>query len=283
MQSIRLGKPKVISVTSGKGGVGKTLTTINLALNARRNGQRVLILDGDFGLANVDVVLGLKARYNIKDVIDGHVTLSDIILDGPQGVHVVPSGSGISSLTSLSYAQKQVLLEQTQSIESAYDLLLVDTGAGISDNVMQFNVAADQVVVVTTPEPHAMTDAYAMIKVLSEQVRNPSIHLLINQAKSADEALKVFSRISEVSQRFLQLRIMQLGHVPYDPEVPMRVLKRRIGSHDIAHTLAGQAWAQLGQRLFGHSHTKSEKRHDDVDIWHRLIVGVPTPSMNLSV
>lgn len=283
MQTSRSVRPSLFSITSGKGGVGKTLTTINLALNARRNGLKVLILDGDFGLANVDVVLGLKARYNIKDVLDGHVSIRDIILEGPQGIHLIPSGSGIASLTSLSHVQKQILLDQTHSIESDYDLILIDTGAGISDSVMHFNKASDEVVVVTTPEPHAMTDAYAMIKVLSEQHPNPKIHLVINQARSIDEGTKVFARISEVALRFLQLRIYHLGHVPYDPDVPMRVLKRRVGSHDVAHTLAGQAWAQLGQKLFGTGVPKIVKKNEPVDLWQRIVVGSHPGSMALGL
>lgn len=269
-------KPTVISITSGKGGVGKTLTSIHLAMNARRRGDRVLLLDGDLGLSNVDVVLGLKARYNIKDVIDGHATLKDIILEGPYGVHIIPSGSGISSLTALSHFQKQILLDQTRDIEGAYDTIFIDTGAGISDCVMHFNRIADRVIVVTTPEPHAMTDAYAMIKVLNEQTENPSVFLLINQARSADESVKVFSRLAEVSQRFLKLKIFHLGHIPYDPDVPMRVLKRRVALSDVAHTLAGQAWAQVAQKVSNVREAKNNFVHEKLDTWHRLLSGPPT-------
>lgn len=276
-------KPTVISITSGKGGVGKTLTSIHLAMNAGRRGARVLLLDGDFGLSNVDVVLGLKARYNIKDVIDGHAGLRDIILEGPHGIHIIPSGSGISSLTNLSHIQKQVLLDQTRDIESAYDTIFIDTGAGISDGVMHFNRIADKVIVVTTPEPHAMTDAYAMIKVLNEQTKSPRVFLLVNQARSAEESLKVFSRLAEVSQRFLQLKIFHLGHIPYDPDVPMRVLKRRVALNDVAHTLAGQAWAQIGQKITNTREDKPSYKLDNTDTWHRLLSGVSAPGPTVSL
>ncbi len=276
-------RPTVISITSGKGGVGKTLTSIHLAMNARRRGGRVLLLDGDLGLSNVDVVLGLKARYNIKDVIDGHASLRDIVLEGPCGVHIIPSGSGISSLTALSPIQKQIILDQTREIQDAYDTIFIDTGAGISDCVMHFNRIADKVIIVTTPEPHAMTDAYAMIKVLSEQTANPSIFLLINQTRSSEESLKVFSRVSEVSMRFLRLKIHHLGHVPYDPDVPMRVLKRRVAFNDVAHTLAGQAWTQIAQKIAGAREDSIRKSHERMDPWYRLVGGVPTPGSTVSL
>jgi flagellar biosynthesis protein FlhG len=276
-------RPTVISITSGKGGVGKTLTSIHLAMNARRRGERVLLLDGDLGLSNVDVVLGLKARYNIKDVLDGHAALRDIILEGPHGVHIIPSGSGISSLTALSHVQKQILLDQTRDIEGAYDTIFIDTGAGISDCVMHFNRLADRVIVVTTPEPHAMTDAYAMIKVLHEQTDHPHIFLLINQARSRDESLKVFSRLSEVSQRFLQLKIFHLGHVPFDPDVPMRVLKRRVALSDVAHTLAGQAWAQVAQKISCAKDARHTSKHEQHDTWHRLLSGPSSLGLTASL
>lgn len=274
MSPIKSSKSTVISITSGKGGVGKTLTSIHLAINARKRGSRVLLLDGDFGLSNVDVVLGLKARYNIKDVLDGHVTLQDIVLEGPFGVHIIPSGSGIASLTALTPIQKQIILDQTREIEGAYDTIFVDTGAGISDGVMHFNRIADKIIVVTTPEPHAMTDAYAMIKVLREQIKDPSIFLLINQTRSSDESLKVFARLAEVSMRFLQLRIHNLGNVPYDPDVPMRVLKRRIAIPDVAHTLAGQAWTQISQKVAGASNERNAGQRGTMDTWQRLVSGI---------
>ena len=241
-------RSRVITVTSGKGGVGKTLTTVNFAMAARKMGLSVLVLDGDLGLANVDIVLGLQARYNIRDVLDGNISLKEIIVDGPLGIRVIPSGSGISSLSSLSYTQKQHILAEVEQLDEQPDIFLIDTGAGISSTVTHFNQAADQVIVVTTPEPHAMTDAYAMIKVLSEEYGVRSVNLLVNQARTADEAQKVFDRLTDVANRFLKVEILYLGSVPNDPQVQRSVMQRRAASESSTLTVAGQAWNQIARK-----------------------------------
>lgn len=241
-------KPRVVTITSGKGGVGKTLTTVNFAMAARKMGHSVMILDGDLGLANVDIVLGLQARYNIRDVLDGIVRLKDIIVEGPAGIRVIPSGSGISSLVNLTYVQKQFILEEIETLDAQPDLLLIDTGAGISTTVTHFNKAADQVIVVTTPEPHAMTDAYALTKVLGEEYGISTVGLLVNQTKSSDEGLKVHERLTEVAKRFLRTKIEFLGCVPTDPQVQRSVMQRRAASESSSLTVAGQAWNQIARR-----------------------------------
>jgi len=237
-----------VTITSGKGGVGKTLTTVNFAMAARKMGHSVMILDGDLGLANVDIVLGLQARYNIRDVLDGIVRLKDIIVEGPAGIRVIPSGSGISSLVNLTYVQKQFILEEIETLDAQPDLLLIDTGAGISTTVTHFNKAADQVIVVTTPEPHAMTDAYALTKVLGEEYGISTVGLLVNQTKSSDEGLKVHERLTEVAKRFLRTKIEFLGCVPTDPQVQRSVMQRRAASESSSLTVAGQAWNQIARR-----------------------------------
>jgi flagellar biosynthesis protein FlhG len=242
--------PLTVSVTSGKGGVGKTLTTVNLAVAARRLGYRVLILDGDLGLANVDVVLGLQAKHNIRDVLDGHASLTDIIVEGPLGIRVIPAGSGITRLANLSSVQRIQLDDHIAALKADYDVLLIDTGAGISESVMGFNEAADKIVVVTTPEPHAMTDAYAMIKVLAEEKGRKSVGLLVNQAAVPGDGLKVHERISEVSRRFLNAKVEYLGHIPFDPQVGKSVMRRQAASEQSTYTLAGQAWTQVAHRIF---------------------------------
>ena len=241
--------PMVLSITSGKGGVGKTLTTVNTAVSLKRMGYSVLILDGDFGLSNVDVVLGLQAKKNIRDVLDGHASLKDIIVEGPMGLKVIPSGSGVASLTQLSHAQRQSLLSQVENFDEPFDVLLIDTGAGIGENVLHFNAQSDQVVVVTTPEPHALTDAYALIKVMSENYSQKTFNLLVNQTRSGEEGLKIFERIAEVANRFLNIEVAYLGHVPLDPQVPKSVMQRRAASEQSTFTLAGQAWNQMARSL----------------------------------
>ncbi len=263
--------PTVVTITSGKGGVGKTLTTVNLAIAARRMGQSVLIFDGDLGLANVDVVLGLTARYNIRDVLDGNAELKDIVVEGPLGIDLIPSGSGISSLTRLSPAKKQQILDQIERLEESYDLLLIDTGAGISENVVHFARAADETVVVTTPEPHAMTDAYALIKVLAEEHDVKSFSLLVNQTRTPEEGLKVSDRIAEVAMRFLNVRVHHLGNVPSDPQVPKSVMQRRAASEQSTFTIAGQAWNQAARKLLGET-AFSQKNANVQDFWRAVLL-----------
>lgn len=270
IRSISTKSPTVIAVTSGKGGVGKTLTSVNLAVAARRAGASVLILDGDLGLANVDVVLGLTARYSLRDVLDGHCALSDIILEGPLGIGVVPSGSGIASLTALTALQRQQMLDHIATLRADYDVIIIDTGAGISDTVMHFNRVADQVVVVTTPEPHSLTDAYAMIKVLAEGKATREPGLLVNMARSSEEGLKVFERLADVSGRFLNLRVNYLGHVPMDPAVPKAVMQRRAASEQSAFTVSGQAWTQIARKLLREASLKS-KSGNVQDLWRHLL------------
>jgi flagellar biosynthesis protein FlhG len=271
--SHRLGS-KSISVTSGKGGVGKTVTTVNLAFAMRRMDLSVLIIDGDFGLANVDVILGLKPRYSIQDVLNGHAELQNIIVEGPNGINIIPSGSGISALCHLSKVQKYNLMEQIENLRESYDIVIVDTGAGINETVLQFNQVVALNLVVTTPEPHALTDAYALIKVLSEKNIRDSYHLLVNQVKSKDEGLKVFERVADVAMRFLNIKIHYAGHVPYDPQVPKSIMQRRAVSNESINTIAGQAWNQLAGELL--NETQGGRNFDKNDegvrrIWRELM------------
>lgn len=241
---------KVVSIASGKGGVGKTLTTINLALAARELGFSVLIIDGDLGLSNVNIVLGLEARYSIYDVLEDRVSLDDIVLTGPLGIKVIPSGSGITKIGSFGYLQKLQMLERFESIKEDYDIIIIDTGAGISPAVLHMNSLAQEVLVVTTPEPHAMTDAYAFIKVMREEKGRNHFGLLANMVKSQDEGLKVVQRITDVSKRFLDAEIRNMGSVPRDPQVQQFLTSGRHLMDKAGHTISGQAWRGVARKLF---------------------------------
>jgi len=262
--------PRVVSITSGKGGVGKTLTTVNFAVVARKMGYSVTILDGDLGMANVDIVLGVQARYNIKEVLDGHVSLKDIIVEGPLGIRVIPSGSGISGLSNLTCVQKQNILDQINQLDEQSDLLLIDTGAGISETVMTLNSSADHVVVVTTPEPHAMTDAYALMKVLSEERGVREVSLLVNQTKSPDEGQKTADRLKGVAAKFLRLEINYVGHVPADVLVARSVMQRRAATEQSVMTLGGQAWSQISRTLLTDLFATS-KDDSNTSVWQSLL------------
>jgi flagellar biosynthesis protein FlhG len=220
--------PRVISVTSGKGGVGKTNVVANLAFAFTELGQKVLVLDADLGLANIDVLLGLTPQYTLEHFFGGKKSLSDILIEGPGGMSIMPASSGVLDLVDLNENQKLFLLAEVERIAERIDVLLIDTGAGIASNVLYFNTAAQEAVVVATPEPTSMTDAYALIKVLSTRCHKKHFLLLINQAGDAREARDVFEKISRVADRFLEsLSIDYLGFIPYDEKLPSAVKHQR--------------------------------------------------------
>lgn len=267
----RVAKPfckKVISIASGKGGVGKTLTTVNFAVAAQRMGLRTLVLDGDLGLANVDVVLGLHAKYHLGDVLEGNVGMEDIILTGPLGVRIIPSGSGFSRLTQLSSVERLRIIDCVQSISETFDLLLIDSGAGISSNVLHLNSLSDRILVVTTPEPHAMTDAYAFIKVMAEEYEVKNFELLVNQTRAQEDGAKVAQRIAEVARKFLAVDVSHLGSVPFDPQLQRFVLSRQAATEHSSCTIAGQEWNKIAQDLLedARKHQKPRER----DFWREF-------------
>lgn len=252
---------KVISIASGKGGVGKTLSTINLALILSQKKKSVLILDGDLGLANVDVVLGLRGRYNISDVISKKVPIKDIIIDGPLGIKIIPSGSGLFELGNLSYLQRIYVLNQLNDLKKEFDFLIIDSGAGISETTLHLNGISTHKIIVTTSEPHAMTDAYAFIKVMTEQYGTDiDVHLLVNLTKSENEGLKIFKKISEVARNFINLDVKYLGDIPFDPQ--LNKLIRGIGSFadQSCHTVSYQAWSGIIDPFLGYVNNLNQKK-----------------------
>jgi flagellar biosynthesis protein FlhG len=261
--------PIVVAITSGKGGVGKTLTTVNLAIATQRIGLKTIVLDGDMGLANVDIVLGLQSRYNINDVLEETITLDKIILDGPLGVRIIPSGSGITKLTQLSYIQKLQLMDELELLDTDFDVMFVDTGAGISENVLHFNSMADQIIVVTTPEPHAIADAYAMIKVMSEQYDKNNFSLIVNMVQSVEEGNRVAGRIADVAKNFLGVDIKIAGSVPVDPQMQYGIVQRRAVSDKTVHTISGQAWTRIANDIFGEYKNEQHSR-DVTEVWREL-------------
>lgn len=214
--------PKVLAVASGKGGVGKTFISVHLASHAARNGQRTLLLDADLGLANVDVMLGLSPLGTIADVLHGGAELSDIMIPVSENLDVLPGGSGLSELTQLD-AQAQIrLLDELEALGSRYDLAIVDTGAGIGDNVLYFVSSAQAALVVLTPDPTSLTDAYALIKVLSKQRDVRRFMVLVNQAEEFDAQL-TFRRLLSVADRYLDVYLDYVGYLPPSKEVQKHI------------------------------------------------------------
>ena len=207
---------RVIAVTSGKGGVGKTNTAVNLALALSRLQRRVLLLDGDMGLANIDVLLGLTPRYTLEHVVNGEKDVMDIVLEGPLGVKILPSSSGISELSEMNKRQQMHLFAELSRIDEDNDYLIIDTGAGISSNVLRFNAAASEVLLVVSPEPTAITDAYALMKLLAIKYHVRDFGLIANSVQSERDGHAVFERLNRVCEQFLQASLSYLGSIPFD-------------------------------------------------------------------
>jgi flagellar biosynthesis protein FlhG len=220
--------PRVIAVTSGKGGVGKTGLSANLASILARKKYRVLLLDADTGLANLDVVLGLCPKYNLYHVLKGEVSMEEALLEGPGGFHILPASSGIQSMTELSPGQKVSLLEILNSWPDKLDFLIVDTAAGISANVMYFNRAAGETLVVVTPEPTSLTDAYALIKILFQHYAKKKFLLVVNMVKNRAEGEEVYRRLNRATDHFLNLALDYLGCIPEDANFKKAVKKQSL-------------------------------------------------------
>lgn len=218
---------RVIAVTSGKGGVGKTNLVANLACLLSRMKKKVLLLDGDTGLANIDVVLGLSPRYNLSHVLREECTLSDALIRGPGGFLILPSSSGIQEMSDLTREQKLVILEELNHLEMDLDYMLIDTAAGIAGNVMYFNLAAREIIVVASPEPTSLTDAYALIKILNQRQGKKRFRLIANMVRSAAEGTEVFCRLNQATEHFLNLSVEYLGHIVMDESLPRAVRQQK--------------------------------------------------------
>jgi len=210
---------RVISVTSGKGGVGKTTLTVNLAVAFAQMGKRVAIFDADLGLANVHILLGIKPKYNMRHVIEDNFKLDEIISEGPLGIKLISGGQGVREMANLGQEQRRLMLRQIDRMEKEVDILLVDTGAGISENVLRFAAFADEVIVVTTPNLAAAADGYSIIKILLEMEPNSKIGLIANQVQSMYHSKNVYNRINAAVQKHLNTTLGDLGYVVTDSNI----------------------------------------------------------------
>ncbi|MFN2355061.1 MAG: MinD/ParA family protein [Desulfopila sp.] len=261
---------RVYSITSGKGGVGKTAVVANTAVTLSRMGKSVLILDADLGLANVDVIFGLAPRYNLNHFFSGEQELEKIMVDGPYGIKILPAGSGIQNFTRLDGHHKMRLLDGLDALHSNFDFVLIDTEAGISENVTYFNTAAQEILVVTTPEPTAITDAYALMKLLSTQFQERRFNLIVNQTHNDEEALDVYRKLTIVSNRYLDISIEYFGSVPTDRQMVDSIRKQRIYVDMHPNSAIAKAFITLANRLCDET-SPSQPKGNLQFFWKKLL------------
>lgn len=249
---------RIITITSGKGGVGKSNTAVNLAVQFRKMGKRVIIFDADFGLANVEVMFGAIPKYNLSDLIYGEKTIREIITDGPMGIGFISGGSGIAGMENLTKGQIVYLIKCLNELNELADVIIVDTGAGISDSVLEFVLASPEVLVVTTPDPSSLTDAYSLLKVL---YGNPNfkrditkLKIVANKANSSEDGQAVFQKLNSVVLQFLQGEIDYLGMIPQDGELETAVRQQKIVSMSAPYSKSARAFEVLASNLINNEH-----------------------------
>ena len=248
LRSMKKQMVKVIAVTGGKGGVGKTNVTLNLAMAMAQMGKRVLVLDADLGLANCDVMLGLRVEKNLSHVLSGEVELDDILIEGPFGIKIVPATSGTQSMTELTPAEHAGLIRAFSELRTPFDVMLVDTAAGISDMVLSFSRASQDVLVVVCDEPSSITDAYALMKILSREHAVQKFKIVANMVRSLREGQELFAKLSRVTDRFLDVTLELVATIPFDENVRKAARKQKAFIDAFPKTPASLAVKTLATR-----------------------------------
>jgi flagellar biosynthesis protein FlhG len=261
---------RVFAVTSGKGGVGKTAVVANTAVLLAKMGKRVLILDADLGLANIDVVFGLAPGHNLNHFFSGEQELDAILVEGPKGIKILPAGSGVQRFTRLDAHEKMRLLEALDAMHNDFDFVLIDTEAGISENVTYFNTAAHEILVVTTPEPTAITDAYALMKLLSTQYHEKHFNLIVNFIKNEEEALDVYRKLTMVANRYLDISIDYIGSIPRDKMMIDAIRKQQVLVELYPESKTSMAFEALARTIMQEPQTLEPKGSIQF-FWKRLM------------
>lgn len=230
MLKVQAPAARVIAVTSGKGGVGKTSISVNLALQFRAQGKRVVVLDADFGLANVEIMLGIRPQYNLADLVFHNMAIEDIITEGPNGIGFISGGSGVQDLVNLDKERIKKLIAKLVKLDSMYDVVIIDTGAGIADSVIEFVLSSPEVLLVVTPEPTSITDAYSLLKAVNRKKdfkrETKSIKVISNRVSNPDEGNEIFDKISIVVSKFLNIQMEYLGYIPNDKRISTAVMEQ---------------------------------------------------------
>lgn len=254
---------RVITVTSGKGGVGKSNMSVNMAIQLSRLGKKVIILDADFGLANVEVMLGTRPKYNMADMIFGGKDIRDVICKGPENIGFISGGSGIKELSNLSKDQISGIINMMYGLDSLADIIIIDTGAGISDAVIAMVLASSEVLLVTTPEPTSITDAYALLKTINKtpgfNAENTRIRMIGNRTLNMSDGYDLYNKLNSVVERFLSMKMEYLGAVPFDVNLTKAVMRQQPVSIAYPNTPAVKSIKAMAKTLIDmeQSETKS--------------------------
>lgn len=244
---------RVIAVTSGKGGVGKSNTAINLAIQFKKKGQRVVILDADFGLANIEIMFGTVPKNNLRDLIYQNMKIKDIITWGPADVGFISGGSGITELYNLSKEYLTYIIQNMAELDSIADIIIIDTGAGISDAVLEFLVASGEIILVTTPEPTSITDSYSLLKALDRHPRYSkeltSVSMMANKVIDQEDGQMLFNKLNAVVTKYLKMPISYLGAIPEDTQLAKAVMQQTPVSIAAPNAKSTQAYEEIAKRL----------------------------------
>ena len=251
---------RIMAVTSGKGGVGKTSIALNLAIVLSQIGRRVLLVDADLGLANVDILLGISPRHTIEEVIRGRCSVFEATFEGPEGITILPAASGALEPDLWRRGDIARIRGDLAKLEGGFDLILIDTGAGISTKVTDFVLCADEVMVIATPEPTSIADAYAMIKIIQRQREDIWIDLLINMARSHEEAAVIYDRFNQIVQRFLGINVGDRGYIPYDGTVGEAIRHQIPFFLETPHSPASKKMSVLAKGVLRASRKGSEEQ-----------------------
>lgn len=242
-------KKQVIAITGGKGGIGKTNTAINLSIAQSMLGERVFLLDADFGLSNIDVALGLKPTLTLNDVIDNKCQLNDIILKGPFGVNIIPAASGVQRLVQMQPLEYMGLIDGFNTLSDQVDTFVIDTAAGISDMVVRFSLSANEIIVVLSDEPTSLTDAYSLIKILNTKYHIKRMKVLVNMSSSLTESKEIFAKLTNVADKYLSVSLHFLGWIPNDEYVKRAIKQQKSLMELYPSSKAAQHFREIAAKL----------------------------------
>lgn len=274
-ESLQRSSPKpqqdisIYTIASGKGGVGKTNVVVNLAIALQKRGKKVLIIDADLGMANADVVLGIFPKYTLYDVLFHNHPLEDALITGPQGIKVLPGGSGMMDMVNLDVERQEAMAKEFLTLEGI-DTILIDTGAGISKNSLSFIAFSQELIIVTTPEPTSLTDAYGVIKILAKHKFKKSIKVIINRSVEVSQAKSTFEKLKRTADTFLQIQLENLGYILDDSHVSRSVMKQMPFIMQYPHCIASKCMNGIADQFIGQKSTKGKIRSIQ-EVYHRLI------------